>query len=240
VAALDPDTGVERWYAAFGKEQQGGRFGTPAIWKNGGTSFLICANRIVVRTRDGAIVQTTGGPQGSDASPVIAGARAVFTCGDDHGHGEQFIEAYDLALTGEKVTLTQAWKSPDRRKLTGRGHQAVTRITPLVEGSVLLSVIEHSKNGLLAEDIANDAPMDIGLAIPSASSVHQWAPSPIQAGALVILPHRDGKVEFLKPGKPWTQTCSFTLDAPLHASPFAADRDVFLLTEKSLYCVGAK
>jgi outer membrane protein assembly factor BamB len=239
VVALTPETGEERWFATFTKEQQADRFGSPVVWKNAGNTYLIGSNRIAVRVSDGKIVQTNAELRSNEASPMVIGNRIIFTQGNDHGGGEQTLEGCDLAISGDRLTLTPVWK-----RLTGtppkQTHRDFTRVTPLVVGTVFCTVIENRKNGLLFGDLATGVEVDQKLPVVCAGSVHAWSPSPIQAGDLVILPHRDGKVEILKPGTPWTLTSAFSLDAPMAASPSASGGDLFLLTGKSLYCLGAK
>ncbi len=239
VVALTPETGAERWSATFAKEQQTGRFGTPAVWKNAGNTYLIGSNRIAVRVSDGMIAQTNAELRSNEASPMVIGNRIIFTQGNDHGGGEQTLEGCDLAIAGDRLTLTPVWK-----RLTSTSpkqtYRDFTRVTPLVVGKVFCTVIESTKNGLLFGDLATGVDVDQRLPVVCAGSVHAWSPSPIQAGGLVILPHRDGKVEILKPGTPWTLASAFSLDAPMSASPSASGGDLFLLTGKSLYCIGAK
>lgn len=236
MCALDPASGTVRW-TAKGNEPKSGRVGTPALWSKGGAAYLVASNTTVVRAKDGKVMSTGGVASGTEASPVVAGDRIFFTRGDDHAHGEQFVEAFDLKLDGETVTLTAAWRTPDRRKANKGGF---SRVTPLVVGDRLLSIVP-GKSALWVESLADGKPWEHGVAVEVRSASHTWRPEPILAGGHLYVPTNDGIIHVVKTdGEKWSLVHAGNFGAPMTAAPTAAGKHLLVRTAKDLFCLGAK
>jgi outer membrane protein assembly factor BamB len=192
LAALDPATGAVRWNAPL---LAGGRIGTSAVWSREGVNYLVVSDGTVVRAGDGKVMSAEGRQGSTGAGPVIAGDRVFFTRGDDHNHGEQYVEALDLKVEGARVVLSPAWKTPDRRGSDKTF--AFTRVTPVVVGDCLVSIVP-SRNTVRLESLADGSPRDPGVAIAMAQAHHTWRPEPVAAAGHFYLPSNAGVVSVLK------------------------------------------
>lgn len=231
MVGLDPATGAVRWSAPWLSPSR--RVGTPARWQAGGSTFLIASDGTVVRAKDGAVVSTGGSASGTEASPVVAGDRVFLTRGDDHSHGEQYVEACDLRLDGGQVVLSPAWRTPDRKTLKG----TFTRVTPLILGDRLLSIVP-GKAALWVEQIADGSPWapQVAVAVPAAH--HMWRPEPILAGGHLYVPTNEGVIHVVKiDAEPWTLVHRAELGAPMTAAPVASGNRLLLRTATRLICL---
>lgn len=243
MVALDPATGAERWNA---KLLAGGRCGTPAAWVEAGTTYLIAGDQTVVRAKDGKVMVAEGVKSGTEAGPVVTGNRVFFTRGDDHNHGEQYVQALDLKVDGEKVVLTPAWKTPDRK--AGSKVFCYTRLAPMVVGQRLLSLVPNQKT-LFLEALTDGAAWDPGLTVSIPPSIHCWGPEPILAGGHLYLAGIYGQMHVINvETTPWTLVGTRTLvpktnekkvknpPAVLRAGLFAVGKRLLVRTEKTLFC----
>lgn len=235
MVALDPATGAPRWTAKW-NEPKSGRVGTPALWTHAGVAYLIASDTTVVRAKDGAVLSTGGVASWTEASPVVVGDRVCFTRGDDHSHGEQFVEAFDLKLEGETVTLTAAWRTPDRKADKG----TFSRVTPLVVGDRLLSIVP-GKAALWVEKLADGSAWKPGIDVAVPAAHHTWRPEPILAGGHLYVPNNEGTVYVVKvEGERWSLVHACAFGAPMTAAPTAAGTRLLVRTAKELVCLGGK
>ena len=60
------------------------------------------------------------------------------------------------------------------------------------------------------------------------------------AAGLVYFLDDDGNTKVVKPGPKYEEVAENILDEPCAASPAASDGQLFIRTEKHLYCIGKK
>lgn len=225
IVALDPSTGAIKWQAKFA--MPGGRTSIPAVWTKDQTQFLVAYDGTIVRVSDGKVFGSSAIKSWTEAAPIVVGDRAFFTRGGDHNTPEQFLEAFDLKLTGDQATLTPAWRSKDRRGETGKLF-AFTRITPVLVGSSLASVTP-SKSQVICLDALSDGTttMPLGdIKIDIRSQPHNWNPNPVVSGDHFYLPGQRGVIYVLKmEGASWKLVHTSDFFAHIEAASTAAGKE---------------
>ena len=71
---------------------------------------------------------------------------------------------------------------------------------------------------------------------PRAAAVDAYSASPVLADGKLITASRDGKVAMIRPGAQWEVMSVGDFGEEIWATPAAADRQLFIRTQKALYC----
>ncbi len=221
VIALDKRTGKERWKTPRGTSRIAHL--TPAVLREEGRPDLILsAAGDVVQTfdpRNGAIVWTVDSKgEGVVPSPVI-GDGLVFTISGFMKHRIRTIR------TGGKGNVTATHIEWD-------DNQAVSRIPSMIYKKPYLfsitdrggiAVCREAKTGTIVwrERIGGD-----------------YYPSPILSSDKIYFLSRTGETVIVRAGPKFEILARNSIDEPCQASPAVYGRQIFVRSEKNLFCIG--
>jgi len=222
---LDAATGKTKWAA---KRDEKTSWNTPLVVERGGRTQVIVNGTSRIRSHDlatGEVIWSCGGMTTNPIpSPVRVGDAAV--CMSGYGPGQAVsipLDSHGDLGTDGKVN----WR-----------HKGGTPYvpSPLLAGGRLYFT-QMNDNLLTVLDAKTGLPVIEKERLPQARTFYA---SPLAAGGRVYFVDRAGTTVVLKAGDEVEVLAVNKLDDPIDASPVAVGKQLFLRSEKHLYCIEEK
>lgn len=222
ILALDARTGKERWKARRGLSRIS--HGMPAVWEHDGTEELVSEAGDVVQGFDLDTGERLWSSQviGEGKVPsTVVGEGLVFTAGG--WGGRETIKAFRLGERGELGTSNLVW---EQRK-------GVPKIPSL------LHVAPHLY-GITDGGIATCLTAATGEIVWQERVGGNFSASPIAAEERIYIVSDSGDTTVVAAGPEFKVLAKNSLGEKVQASPAISQGQLFIRTEKNLFCLGAK
>ncbi|MGE5296222.1 MAG: PQQ-binding-like beta-propeller repeat protein [Solirubrobacterales bacterium] len=219
ILAVDKNTGVTRWRGSRGSSQIA--HVTPQIARMDGSDQLVSGAGGVVQgfdLRTGERLWTASSPGEGVVPSVVVGDGLAFTCS---GFGQETILAVRLGGSGDITQTHVAWR--------------VTDDVPHVPSLLYVSPRLYS---ITDEGIANCIEGATGKILWRQRLPGKYSPSPVYADGKVYFLSESGKATVVEEGPQYKLIAQNDLGETTCASPAIARGNLFLRTEKALYCIG--
>lgn len=222
IVALDADTGKTRWRA---DRDEPTSWATPLVVQQGERTQVIVNGTNRVRSYDlatGEVLWECGGQTvNAIPSPVATDNMAIVMS----GYRGATAKAIPLDAEGDVTDSNVVrWSH--------------SRSTPYVPSPLLLGdqlYFTASNNGILTHlDIRTGNVIFGPVRIPGISNLYG---SPIAAAGRIYITGRDGNTTVLKPGEKLEVLATNVLNDPIDASPVAVGKQLFLRSNRYLFCI---
>jgi outer membrane protein assembly factor BamB len=222
IVAMDAETGKTRWQA---DRDEPTSWATPLVVEHNGRKQVIVNGTKRVRSYDldtGEVLWECGGQTvNAIPSPVATNDMAIVMSGYQGANAV----AIPLDAKGD-ITDSDTVRWSHRRN------------TPYVPSPLLLGdrlYFTSSNNGILSSlDISTGKVIYGPVRIPGVSNLYS---SPVAAGGRIYITGRDGTTTVLKPGDKFEVLATNVLNDPIDASPVAVGKQLFLRSNRYLYCI---
>lgn len=222
IVAMDAETGKTRWQA---DRDEPTSWATPLVVERNGRKQVIVNGTKRVRSYDldtGEVLWECGGQTvNAIPSPVATDDMAIVMSGYQGANAM----AIPLDAKGD-VTDSDTVRWSYRRN------------TPYVPSPLLLGdrlYFTSSNNGILSSLDINTGKLIFGpVRIPGVSNLYG---SPVAAGGRIYITGRDGTTTVLKRGDTLEVLATNVLNDPIDASPVAVGKQLFLRSNRYLYCI---
>ncbi|MCE5185581.1 MAG: PQQ-like beta-propeller repeat protein [Planctomycetaceae bacterium] len=220
VAALDRADGRTLWKTAFEKDALS--FATPIIRTiQGRTQLLFCGGWSVAsyNPEDGARYWVVDGPsQEFCASPVFSERTGLVYISSSWP--QRHLLAIKPDGTGNVTDMHIAWRTTDG---------AFYVPSPILVGDYLLTTTTAGE--VYCFDAASGK-------VHWTQKLGKQYPSAVTANGLVYMPNDEGVITVIRPGPVYQQVAQNSIGQRMNASPAVSSGQIFLRTQKHLFCIG--
>jgi outer membrane protein assembly factor BamB len=223
VAALEARTGKVAWRTPRKAASQHGSYATPAVALLAGKPQLILTGEGEVSAYDprtGKRLWSCEGPSEVTACTAACSDRLVFATG---GYPERALLAIRAGGAGDVTQTHVAWR-------TTRGVTYVP--SPLYHGGRLYVVADGG--------VATCFEAATGKQVWQERLAGAFSSSPVLAGGRLYATNESGKTFVLKAGPKFELLATNDLGEGVLSTPAICGGQIFLRTERHLYCIGAK
>lgn len=219
ILAVDKNTGKMRWKGSRGSSQIG--HATPQVARVDGQDQLVSSAGGVVQGFDlktGERLWTVSSPGEGVVPSVVVGDGMAFTCS---GFRHETILAIRLGGHGDVTETHVAWR--------------VTDEVPHVPSMLYVSGRLYS---ITDAGIVNCIEGDTGEVLWRQRLPGKYSASPVSADGKVYFLSEKGKATVVEEGPQYKMVAQNDLNETCCASPAISQGNLFLRTEKTLYCIG--
>ena len=221
VIALDAKTGRERWQGRRGLSRIS--HGTPCIWENNGRAQVVTEAGDVVQGFDLKTGERIWSSQviGEGKVPsVVLGDGLVFTSGG--WGGKETIKAFKLGGSGDLQETNLVWEQKKGMPKVPSMIYVKPYLFAITDGGVASCMKAESGEIVWQERIGGN-----------------FAASPVAANGRIYLVGDDGVTTVIAAGPEFKVLAKNPVGEKVQASPALSHDQIFIRTEKNLFCVGA-
>lgn len=219
ILAVDKNTGVTRWRGSRGSSQIA--HVTPQIAAVDGHDQLVSSAGAVVQGFDlktGERLWTVSSPGEGVVPSVVVGDGLVFTCS---GFGQETILAVRLGGRGDITQTHVAWRVTEEVPHVPSLLYVSPRLYSITEGGIV-NCIQGATGAVLWRE-----------RLPG-----KYSASPVCADGKVYFLSESGKATVIEEGPQYKLVAQNDLGETCCASPAISQGNLFLRTDKALYCIG--
>jgi outer membrane protein assembly factor BamB len=220
ILALDTRTGRERWKARRGASRIS--HGVPALWQRDGTVELVSEAGDVVQGFDPASGERLWSREvigeGKVPSTVI-GEGLVFTAGG--WGGRESIKAFRLGREGDPGTHDLAWEQRKGMPKVPSMLYAKPHLFAVTDGGIVTCMKAADGEVVWQERLRGS-----------------FSASPVSAEGRIYLISDEGETTVIEAGPAYRALAENPLGEPVQASPALSQGQIFIRTEKHLFCIG--
>jgi len=222
VLALNARTGEERWKGKRGLSRIS--HGVPCIWEHDGKAQVVTEAGDVVQGFDLKTGErlwsslVTG--EGKVPSPVI-GDGLVFTSGG--WGGKESIKAFNLGGQGDLQESNLVWEQKKGMPKVPSMIHVKPHLFAITDGGVATCMKAGTGEIVWQERVGGN-----------------FSASPVMADRRIYFVGDNGETTVIEAGPEFKVLAKNPLGEKLQASPAISQRQIFIRTEKNLFCIGAK
>ncbi|MSU33783.1 MAG: hypothetical protein EXS36_01475 [Pedosphaera sp.] len=222
VMALDARTGKERWQGKRGLSRIS--HGVPCIWEQGGKAQVVTEAGDVVQGFDFKTGERLWSHQfiGEGKVPsAVLGDGLVFTSGG--WGGKETIKAFKLGGQGDLKEANLVWEQKEGMPKVPSMIYLKPHLFAITDGSVVTCMKADTGEIVWQEHVGGN-----------------FAASPVAAAGRIYFVGDNGETTVIEAGSEFKVLAKNLLGEKVQASPAVSQGQVFIRTEKNLYCIGAK
>ncbi len=222
VLALDAKTGKERWKGKRGLSRIS--HGVPCIWEHNGKAQVVTEAGDVVQGFDlktgERIWSSVVAGEGKVPSAVL-GEGVVFTSGG--WGGKETIKAFKLGGNGDLKESNLVWEQKKGMPKVPSMLYAKPHLFAITDGGVAICLKTATGEIVWQERVGGN-----------------FSASPVAAAGRIYFVGDNGETTVIESGPEFKVLAKNPLGEKLQASPAISQGQIFIRTEKNLFCIGAK
>lgn len=222
VIALDAKTGKERWQGKRGLSRIS--HGVPCIWEHGGKAQVVTEAGDVVQGFDIKNGERlwSGEVIGEGKVPsAVLGDGLVFTSGG--WGGKETIKAFKLGGKGDLKETSLVWEQKKGMPKVPSMIYVKPHLFAMTDGGVATCMKAESGEIVWQERVGGN-----------------FSASPVAGAGRIYFVGDNGETTVLAAGSEFKVLAKNALGEKVQASPAMSHGDLFIRTEKSLFCIGGK
>lgn len=222
VVALDAQTGKERWKTGRGLSRIS--HGTPVIWEHEGRAVVVSEAGDVVQGFDLKTGERLWSNEvlGEGKVPsVVLGEGLVFTSGG--WGGKESIKGFKLGGSGDLKEANLVWEQKKGMPKVPSMIYVQSHLFAVTDGGIATCMKAATGEIVWQERVGGN-----------------FSASPVAAAGRIYFVGDNGETTVIEAGPEFKVLAKNALGEKLQASPAISQGQIFIRTEKSLFCIGAK
>ncbi len=222
VMALDAKTGKERWKSKRGLSRIS--HGVPCIWEQGGKAQVVTEAGDVVQGFDlktGERIWSSVVTGEGKVPSAVLGEGLVFTSGG--WGGKESIKAFKLGGQGDLQESNLVWEQKKGMPKVPSMLYAKPHLFAITDGGVAICLKSGTGEAVWQERVGGN-----------------FSASPVAAEGRIYFVGDNGETTVIEAGPGFKVLAKNPLGEKLQASPAISQGQIFIRTEKNLFCIGAK